>query len=929
MISVSDTVLRRVPRPASTAVVLGSTLLTLGAWQSSALAADAPDGIREAAAASAASADSIREAAAPAPTEEVTDLSTVIVRTRNKLEPLQDVPISVSVVTGPELERLDALDINALVKRVGNISWNLGNQRTSSLSIRGIGKQGQTEAQDPSVGTVVDGINYAYNALVSSYDFTDVDTVELARGPQGTLQGKNATLGILNIATRRPSFTPDAEYSVTVGDRGTVIGHAAGGGPVFDGLLAWRGTLSAERGQGDVKNLYNVDSTYQNKDRVTGRIQLLYTPTPDVSARFSYNLTPYGGETTNSRTINLPTPTVYSNGSTNTLATDASTRLSRPWFTQQTSYTYQGTYLYGAGQNAVDNDYANPLTTGSSGGSAQLDWTLGKLSLTSITGYETYHFNAINDDGTPFDIYYNGGGFLNNYRQLSEELRLSNQEGGFVDYQTGLYFFKMNNAAEYRRSWGADAGAWFASTAQYNRLDLAVNPDGSVSGGRYLLRDSLNSLAMDFNSPTGLQFIRNKSYAAFAQADWHFTKKFTVTTGARASREDRVTTGDSLVRDNGDGDELNPVSVNSGPQLVQMGGFASGSTGALTAGDNSAVQLSLADQVANKYFGVKITTVPGAAYNSLTAPQKQQVADAKAIRLAQIGVVFPQTDAQPFKKTQPAFVLSPSYKFSDTETGYISYQYGEKAGISQFVNGVSYRVDAEKNTAYEIGLKSSLLDHTLTINADLYWTKIKNYQQSIRVLDTYTTNLNLASGIPASAATAYTSATGNVPKVESRGFELDAYYSGIKYTTIRLAAAYTDAFYKSFPNSAQPVENGYTGAPAYQDVTGQTLPGASKYTANLGVDLRIPILDGKAIRVSFNSAYQSRFNSDNSLSAYGWVPGSGITDIGVGFSAMNNSFDVGVIAKNAFNDGTHLSNTWNSYTPPYSRWLGVIVSGRL
>ena len=138
---------------------------------------------------------------------------------------------------------------------------------------RGIGKQGQTEAQDPSVGVVVDGVNYAYNALISSYDFTDVDTVELARGPQGTLQGKNATLGILNITTRRPSFTPDAQYSVTVGQLGTVIGRAAGGGPVTDDLLAWRGTLSAERGKGDVRNLNNPDDTYQNKDRVTGRLQ--------------------------------------------------------------------------------------------------------------------------------------------------------------------------------------------------------------------------------------------------------------------------------------------------------------------------------------------------------------------------------------------------------------------------------------------------------------------------------------------------------------------------------------------------------------------------------------------------------------------------------------------------------------------------------
>ena len=858
----------------------------------------------------------------PAPSE-TTDLGKITVHTRNRLEPLQDVPVSVSVVTGSELERTDAYDITSIVKRVGNIQWNVGNQRTSSLAVRGFGKQGQTEAQDPSVGVVVDGINYAYNALISSYDFTDVDTVELARGPQGTLQGKNATLGILNITTRRPSFTPDAEYSVTVGQLGTVIGRAAGGGPVIDDLVAWRGTLSVQRGKGDVNNLNYPDDTYQNTDRVTGRLQFLVTPTENFSARLSYNLTPIGGETTNSRTINTPTPTFYSNGAPNLLATDASTRLSRPWFTQNPDYSYPNTYLYGAGVNAVDLDQQHPLYTGSDGASAELNWTLGDTTLTSISGYEQYHFDAINDDGTPFDIYTNGGGFLNHYRQLSQELRLSSQTGGFVDYQGGLFFFKSTNTAEYRRGWGSDAGAWFATPAQYTLLDTAVNSDGSVSGGRELLTNSLNGLKMDYNSPAGLQQIRNKSYAAFAQADWHLTHALTVTTGVRATHEDRETTADSLITAQGDGGALNPVSING----VALGGVASNATtGALLSG-NSAAQLSLADRLANTYFGIPITGAPGAAYGTLTAVQLRQVAAAKAIRLGQVGVLYSPTAAQPFKKTQPAFVVSPSYKFSDTETGYLSWQYGEKAGIAQTVNGLSDLVAPEKNTSYELGLKSSLLHRTLILNVDVYWTQIKNYQQSVSLLNEYQTNLNIANGVVPS--TAYTSTTGNVPKVVSRGVEVDSIYAGIPNLSIRLSGAYIDAFYKDFPNSAQPVENAYPNAPPYRDVTGQPLAGASKVNLNLGLDYRLPISPKYAIRASSNTAYNSRFNSDVSLSSYAWVPGSTITDFQIGFSRLDNKFDIGLLAKNLFNDGTVLSRTWNSYSPPVSRWIGVVASGKL
>ena len=159
---------------------------------------------------SASPVDTATVASVAADTPQDTALGKVTVRARNRLEPLQEVPLSISVVTGKELDRLQATEIGAITQRASNVSWNLGNQRTSSLSIRGVGRQGQTEAQDPSVGFIVDGVSYGYNALTSSFDFVDVDTVEVTRGPQGTLLGKNASLGVVSVNTRRPSFTPDA-----------------------------------------------------------------------------------------------------------------------------------------------------------------------------------------------------------------------------------------------------------------------------------------------------------------------------------------------------------------------------------------------------------------------------------------------------------------------------------------------------------------------------------------------------------------------------------------------------------------------------------------------------------------------------------------------------------------------------------------------
>jgi outer membrane receptor protein involved in Fe transport len=860
--------------------------------------------------------------------EQPVALDAVVVRARNRIERLQDVPISESVVTGSELERLGTTDVGSITKRAGNISWNYGNQRTFSLSLRGIGKQAQTEAQDPAVGLVVDGVAYSYNALASSYDFTDIDTIEVARGPQGTLLGKNASLGAVTITTKKPSFAPSASYSVTLGDYDTVKGFFAAGGPIVDGLLAWRGSFSASKAKGDIINQYNHDLTYTNTDRLSGRVQFLLTPTDTFNARIALDATPRAGEFTNGRTISTPTPTTYANGSTNPLSTDAKTRLARRWFTQDTSYTYAGDYLYGGpGGTYTSADAARPLTTGSNGASAELNWSLGSHTLTSITAYKDYHFDAVNDEGTPFDIQRNSGGFWNDYKQVTQELRLSSLPGGFVDYQTGLYFARITNFNDYRKIYGNDAGAWFASTSQYSTLApldgataLVANPSLRASG-QYLLQSSLANLALDYNNPTGIQNIDNKSQAVFGQANWHLSDAFTVTTGLRFTHENRQNSGSDRISDNGSARELNPVAVNG----VVLGGFASsGSSGALLAG-NTTTQLSLADLVANKYFGIAITGNPGDTYNSLSSSQRAQVAAAKTIRASQIGVLFNTAQAQPFTKTTPSYVISPTYKVNDNLTTYVSLQHGEKAGVAQFTNGISNPVKEEKTTAYEIGFKSALLDKTLIFNADVYLMNVKDYQQTTQVFDEYTTTLNNDGKLY------YANATGNVPKVQSKGIEVDGVYAGIRNTTIRFAGAYTDAKYVEYKTSALPNEWNFTGNPfgSYRDVSGKNLPGAAKWTYNVGVDYRFPVFADKEFHSNVNVAYTSKWNSDVALSDYAWVDASYITDFAIGLGARNRSYDVSLVIKNALNDKTHLTQTWNSYTPAFPRTFGFVFSGKL
>ncbi|RYY76442.1 MAG: TonB-dependent receptor [Gammaproteobacteria bacterium] len=857
-------------------------------------------------------------------------LSTITVRSRNRVEKLQDVPLSVSVVSGQELDRLQATDISAITQRLANISWNQGNQRTSSLSIRGIGKQGQTEAQDPPVGLIVDGVNYAYNALASSYDFADIETVEVARGPQGTLLGKNASIGVINVTTKRPSFKPDSSYSVTLGQWDTVQGRFAVGGPVIDDLLAWRGNLTVSKGAGDIVNAYNTDQTYTNKERVSGRVQFLLTPTEDFSARLEGDIQPRSSETTNRREIKTQTPQSYADGTPVNLNTDAQTRLERRWFSQDPQYTYRDNYLDGGfGGNTVTSDSQRGLVTGSNGATLDLNWNFGQYRLTSITAYKDYHFNAVNDEGTPFDIHRNSGGFFNDYKQVSEEIRFSSPTGEFVDYQTGLFFLKVHNDALYQRVWGNDAGAWFASPTPYTSLDANGN-------GRYLLQNSLAGLSMAFNSPAGQQKIVNESEAVFGQANWHFTEDLTLTTGLRFTHENRQNLASSFIRDQGNAPELNPVSVNN----VQLGGFDSAlykaavkdangvvitpaSGGALT-GTNSVEQLSLADKVANKYYGVAIAGAPGSTYASLTAAQQIQVAHAKALRQAQIGVLFNETELEKFEETQPSWVLSPSYKINKNITTYLALQHGEKAGISQATNGISNKVKAEKTDAYEIGLKSTLLDNSLVFNIALFRMDITDYQQSSQIVDLYTTAQN------ANGLTSYTNATANIPEVRSQGMEIDSIYNGIEHLSLRFAGAYTDAKYVEFTNAAQPNEFGNLQASQpYRDVSGEQLPGAAKVTFNIGADYRLPVWNDKEFHASLNTLYTGKYNSDNNLSSYGWIPAAYSTDFSIGIGNRKGTFDVNLVVKNLFDDDTPRTKTWNLYTPAVPRWIGVTFSGKI
>src|SRR5688572_17668011 len=146
---------------------------------------------------------------------------TVVITSRRRREVLQDVPIPVTVVTGSLVEDAGAFNVNRLKELVPSVQLYSSNPRNTALNIRGQGTTfGLTnDGIEPGVGFYVDGVYYARPAA-ATLDFIDVERIEVLRGPQGTLFGKNTTAGAFSVTTRKPAFKPGANVEVSYGNYG-------------------------------------------------------------------------------------------------------------------------------------------------------------------------------------------------------------------------------------------------------------------------------------------------------------------------------------------------------------------------------------------------------------------------------------------------------------------------------------------------------------------------------------------------------------------------------------------------------------------------------------------------------------------------------------------------------------------------------------
>lgn len=825
-----------------------------------------------------------------------------------KSEQIKERPDSISAVTGEELEKFHVNNFRDIVNRIGNVRTSWQNPNTASIFIRGVGWAAGAGVLDPSVGVTVDGVSHGISSISALSNYLDLESVEVVRGPTGVDGGKPSNVGRVTLTTHKPSFIPEARATVTLGQLNSTIATAVVGGGIIDDVLAYRLTVNRESADGPYKNKNDSHYTWRNTDRTNVRTQFLFTPNDRFEANFALDVTPTGREICENcfwfRDITPPTYDWISDPKTGALgrvnyAENALGKIQRRWFKQKTDYTKDDYYA-----EQVDTVGEYPNTYETRGATANLRYKLNERSvLSSITGYRDYEFSQGAGSHTQFEWLREPRGTQTKFKQFSQELKLDTQLSDSLTYQGGLFYFRgrFPNYSQTER-YGSDGGAWYANADQYGKLD-PINPalpDAVDAAGRLLLFNSIHGLITQRREK-----LENDSSAVFSNLSWKASDDLTLDAGLRISRETRNATASNYILSNGYAAELNPAAVNN---VVLIG--------------SAAEQLALNNLIAQKYFGV-------ASYAGLTPTQLAQVAAAKGIRAGRIGGLYLPADAQEFADTLINATLGASYQVNDALTIYGTVKHGEKPGISQIVGatrlgGKSVPADSESTNAYELGFKSLTLDNTLSVAGTLYLQNIKDYIQPTFVYDEVQTQLNGNSSL------AYLSALGNVPKVRTKGFELDVAYFGIPYTTLRFAGAYTDARYVKFPFAPNPGElGGNNPAGPYYDASGKSLPGAPKVSGNLFGDFSYPLSNDWAFHSNLNYNFQSSYYADTTLSRYAKTDYLGITDFSIGFSRQDGRFGVSLIAKNIFDVNTGIPLTWDTHKPGIPRWVGVTFQASL
>ncbi|NIJ20168.1 iron complex outermembrane receptor protein [Sphingomonas naasensis] len=738
----------------------------------------------------------------------VDDSQDVVVTARRREERVQDVPIALSVLSGEDLAESGAFNVNRLQQSQPTLQFYSSNPRNSAINIRGLGAPfGLTnDGIEQGVGFYVDGV-YIGRIGASTFDFVDVERVEVLRGPQGTLYGKNTTAGAINITTRAPSFEPESRVEVSIGNYEFLQAKASVSAPLADNV-AFRLSTSGTTREGTVLNVRTgVD---QHRLRNLGvRGQLLWRATPDLDFTLSGDF---------NRQNPLCCVQYY--------AREGATQrpLNRQYAALAAAFGYAPPSK-DPFDRVTDLDADSNSRQEIGGASLVGNWNIGGATITSVTAWRYWDWLPANDRdfiGLPITTVSQNP---SQQKQFSQELRIASNGSGPLQYTLGAFYFHQTIDTQGSQVQGPAASRWLLNPG-------ASVPPGS-SGCATATTAACNPAVLNGLTSTNTISFDNTSFAVFGKLNWEVAEGLHIQPGLRVNY----------------------------------------------------------DKKRGSYVSV-VTT--GAGSTTLTSDQR--------------GVLAPQAYEPAFSDWNVSGDFTVSYDFSPDIHAYATYARSFKSGG---INLSGLPLDAannpilavatvkpEKVNHYEIGLKTQFADRKVTLNLAAYWTEVNDYQATV-------TNgqLGVIRGYLA-----------NAEKVRVRGFELDSSFRPSARFNVYGNAAFTDATYASFKDAPCPPElaGGTTAtaaqtpgapgtpgglSPAFCDISGQWLPGISKWSLAWGGEGNVPVGNGQ-VYLGYDGSYRSKFSSNPSRSRYMDIDGYSLSNFRLGY--REGDFNIFGWVRNAF-----------------------------
>jgi len=446
---------------------------------------------------------------ADASSVDLSSLPDVIVTARRRPEDAARVPAALSVIGGELIDRSYTVNTQQLSLLVPALNYSSANPRNTAFTIRGLGSSVVAVSQandglESGVGFYVDQV-YHGRPATAAFDFSDIERIEVLRGPQGTLFGKNTTAGAISISSREPTFTPRATEELSYGNYNYVQAKASASGPIIGDTLAFRLSGVVTRRDGVLYNV-RIGRKQNNLGNEAVRGQLLWRPAPDLSLRAIADFTNFKSECCTQVYLRVGQSLRPATRRYPYLAANA----------PGGAYAPPSTNPY---DRLTDIDAQLGVDTNEGGVSLIADWNLGAATFTSISAWRFWNWDADNDrdyTGIPIELTQH---IPSRQDQYSQELRIASNGDHRLGYVAGLYFYTQTISAQPISIYGPAAAYWL------------IGPTTGASA------TPVPANLLDGYGTTGHTRFSADSYAVFGEANWKITDRLTATGGLRYTYE--------------------------------------------------------------------------------------------------------------------------------------------------------------------------------------------------------------------------------------------------------------------------------------------------------------------------------------------------------------------------------------------------------